>query len=248
MCLCLLGQIAFSTGCAHTAGPRGRLVSPYYRTVVEASQTQTPPIPVSLRILRLDKADPKWRAPFLGSLINWFPLVAFAGRSLVVVNMAPGPSDRFCGLGEDEVETIITEEIQKSGLVREVAYQGAPQDFDFRGNIKFEVQACAHCCGLGALLWAGLSPASWFGLPAGSAYYSCDAYFEISTSDGKTVIWSKRYTSLKTQVIWLFGHGGSGELPTDVWGKELLPVVIRQMLVDLRDIPPSTWTQAQTRP
>jgi len=146
-----------------------------------------------------------------------------------LVNTIAGPPGMSPTLAADEVEKILTAELQRSGLGSEVSFGGVAKDLDISGQINFMMKVNLHMSGLGIFYHKGVLP--MFIFPNASYQAICNAQFEVTATNDQTMLLSKNYVA--DSGWWMQWPLYNGQRVQSAYGKEVLPQIISQFLADL---------------
>lgn len=223
--LLLLPMMLSLVGCATAHKP---MLKPYYASILKSQRPQTTAI-VRVTDLTSSRATRSIKAVIWPKAI--FPLVGFIPTTDgTLVNTIPGPPGFIPSLQRNEAEHLLVAEIKKCGVFSDATYGGKAQDYEIKGSIDFKTEANLHQSGLG-IFYHGLLP--MFILPNASYQATCDAHFDvISTQNGK-VIFSKNYQ--KTTGWWKQWPAYNSKRVKTAYGEEVYPRIVKQFLTELDD-------------
>ncbi len=137
-----------------------------------------------------------------------------------------------------ELEEILKQEIQKSGLVRDVSLTqgGKRSDFEIRGKVNLIHNLYLHTSGLG-ILYIGLLP--MFTLPSSSQESACEAHFDVVSTKDNRVLLSKDYYAKARYADGPVYRG----IEKSLWayGEEVFPEIVQEFVEDMQSLPRDAW-------
>lgn len=233
----IVSLICSSCGFApHEMRQKG-IVAGCYCSVTEHSEYGVRKMPVSLCVTDLKSDHPSESSSMLGiiKLIPILSLIPIPNRytnSLYEPGRFPiydigNASVRLIHLRSDEIERILVQEIQRSGLVDDIALGGEPKDYDIRGKVNFRLENYGHLSGLG-VFYGALIPVIL--LPGSTKSFKCEAYFEVVSPEDQKVYFAKDYVCKAT---WLNFPLANTERMWHTFGEEVFPVIVERFLSDL---------------
>lgn len=210
---------------------RDGIVAWNYHSLVEQRNA---PIIASIRIDDVKSEPPSIEAPALG-IIKVIPVVCLIPIRNVYVNQVHersypvyniwGFAEQTEPLRKNEIERILSEEIKRARIARDVILDNGQSNFTIRGSINFSYSIDGHVSGLG-LFYSFLSPI----LPGSTDSFHCQAHFDVLSCDGLRILMSKDYEAHDKHQYFLFGTSDRRWM---TYGKKILPIIIRDFIRDL---------------